>query len=134
VTSEKSSSDAPRDPLCALLATASPNDSLTLLPAAVRRAAELAEQLRGSVQLRSGSTDPFLVDLVAAMDTAADTHERFVSTWSDATALSEITQEMLERDVCALTSRWASVIGVVVDHQDPESGASKAHTHTSTVQ
>ncbi|MGI8313352.1 hypothetical protein [Saccharopolyspora hattusasensis] len=105
------------DPLCALLAAISPDDSLALLPSAVRRAAELAEHLRDAVRLRSGSTDPFLVDLVAAMDTAADVHERFVSTWSDTTALSDITQEMLEADVCTLTGCWASVINVVVDYR-----------------
>ncbi len=88
-----------------------------MLPLAVRRAAELAEHLRDAVQLRSGSTDPFLVDLVAAMDAAADVHERFVSAWSDTAALSDITQEMLEADVCALTETWASVINVVADHK-----------------
>ncbi|GGM83976.1 hypothetical protein GCM10012275_63240 [Longimycelium tulufanense] len=108
----------PGDPLCALLAAPSPEHSLELLPAAVRRAAELAERLRAAVRLRRRSTDPLLVELVAAMDSAAVAHERFVATWSDTTALSGFTQEMLEADVCTLTDTWASVIGVVVDAQD----------------
>jgi hypothetical protein len=113
--------DAVRDPLCALLATASPDESLAILPAAVRRAAELAEQLRGGARLRAGTTDPFLVDLLAAMGRAADAHDRFVATWSDATALSEFTQEMLENDVCALSRTWISVFEVVVDHEAADS-------------
>lgn len=105
------------DPLCALLSAASPDHSLKLLPAAVCRAGELAEQMRETIRLRSGATDPLLVELVAAMKPAADAHERFVSTWSDTTVLSDLTQEMLENDVSALTRMWASVLKVVVGDQ-----------------
>lgn len=105
----------PGDPLCALLAATSPNDSLALLPPAVRRAAELSENLRNAVQMRSGATDPLLVELASAMESAAVAHERFVSTWSDTTVLSGFTQSILEADVCTLTGTWASVIKVVVD-------------------
>ena len=101
------------DPLCALLAASSPAESLALLPSGVRRAGELAEQLREAVRLRAGTTEPLLVELVAAMDSAAEAHERFVATWSETTVLSELTQGVLEEDVCTLTGTWASVIRVV---------------------
>lgn len=107
------------DPLCALLAADSPEHSLTLLPAAVRRAAELAEQLRDSIRLRGESSDPLLVELTAAMNAAALTHERFVTTWSQTATLGMITQSALEDDVCGLTSHWASVIGVVARYAAP---------------
>ncbi|NUT53494.1 MAG: hypothetical protein HOV94_40335 [Saccharothrix sp.] len=110
--------DATADPLCALLATSSPERALELLPAAVGRAAGLAARLRGAVQLRSGSNDPFLVDLLAAMGPPAELHERFVATWSDTPALSPMTQQVLEDDVEALIRSWTSIIEVVVDSAD----------------
>jgi hypothetical protein len=110
--------DASEDPLCALLTSESPEDSLVLLPAAVRRADELAGQLRESVQLRGGSSDPLLVELVAAMKPALTAHERFVSTWSETTTLGMISQAALDEDVCALTRTWAELIGVVLAHAE----------------
>lgn len=101
--------------MCALLAAKSPEHSAELLPDAVRRATELAGQMRNAIRLRSGSTDPLLMDLVAALEPAAAAHERFVATWAGTDVLSGFTQEMLEADVCALMRAVASVIRIVAD-------------------
>ena len=107
------------DPLTALLAADSPEDSLSLLPSAVRRAGELAEQLRAAVALRSRSSDPLLVELCAQMKAAAGAHEAFVATWSGTADLGVISQSMLDDDVCRLTRTWASMIQVILDATDP---------------
>lgn len=114
--------------MCALLAAKSPEHSVELLPAAVHRATELAEQMRDAIRLRSGSTDPLLKDLVAALEPAATAHERFVTTWAETDMLSGITQDMLEADVCALMRTVASVIRVVADAAATSTTARPAET------
>lgn len=55
--------------------------------------------MRLGIELRSGSTDPQLNALVAAMEPSAAAHERFVSTWSNVTTLSDSDEEALKNDV-----------------------------------
>lgn len=107
------------DPLTALLDAASAQDCLALLPAAVSRAAELAEKMRLSIQLRSGSTDPLLVALVAAMELAAAAHEHFVSTWLDTSTLSELDEEALKNGVDTLNRTHDTLFDAAIETMPP---------------
>ncbi|MGW4528403.1 hypothetical protein [Amycolatopsis sp. NPDC004378] len=108
-----------RDPLCALLAAASPEQAAVLLPAAVARAADLAAQMRETIALHRRATDPLLAALVAALEPATAAHEEFVATWADTDMLSGLTQDMLETDVHKLMLAIASVIKGLVDAARP---------------
>lgn len=116
------------DPLSGLLGADSPEGCLELLPAAVARAGELAEQLCRVIELRRGSSDPVIVELVAAVEAALVAHERFVDVWSDVTELGAISQGFLDDDVCTLINTWAGVLRVVLDRTEgPSAAGSAAH-------